>query len=256
MCARAVARSPSSAALRRPRGGFHRLYLGQLPAFASVGDRQPRHLDPPPRSHCPPFRCRQPVPHQGVEHRVREAMRQHDRLGGPVWGSGEQAQRPALIGRETALWAHRHCTPVSVSRAGCSSQFGRASAPMIPHRVHTMRGPNDGTGTWSGHGSAPQDRPMVALPPRHFERPHAVGAHVAQCHRVAGWGSGSCWGRVLMPVRITWPLSAKAAVTADIIWCLFLTHCGHAAKKDGATQQCVVESRNGGVVGQFEIWRA
>jgi hypothetical protein len=27
-----------------------------------------------------------------------------------------------------------------------------------------------------------QDRPMVALPARHVERPRAVGAHVAQCH--------------------------------------------------------------------------
>jgi hypothetical protein len=35
-----------------------------------------------------------------------------------------------------------------------SGQFGRASAPMIPHLVQTMRGPNVGTGTWSGHGSA------------------------------------------------------------------------------------------------------
>jgi hypothetical protein len=25
---------------------------------------------------------------------------------------------------------------------------------MIPQRVQTMRGPNVGTGTWSGHGSA------------------------------------------------------------------------------------------------------
>jgi len=39
-----------------------------------------------------------------------------------------------------------------VSRGGCSCQFGRASAPMIPQRVHTIRGPNVGTGT--GHGSA------------------------------------------------------------------------------------------------------
>jgi hypothetical protein len=43
--------------------------------------------------------------------------------------------------------AHRHCTPVRVSRGGCSCQFGRASTPMIPQRVHTMRGPNVGTGT-------------------------------------------------------------------------------------------------------------
>ena len=31
---------------------------------------------------------------------------------------------------------------VRVSRGGCSCQLGRASAPMIPHHVHTMRGPN------------------------------------------------------------------------------------------------------------------
>jgi hypothetical protein len=37
---------------------------------------------------------------------------------------------------------------------GCSRQFGRASAPTIPHRVHTMRGPNIGTTTSSDHGSA------------------------------------------------------------------------------------------------------
>jgi len=48
----------------------------------------------------------------------------------------------------------RHCTPVRLSRAGCSRQLGRASAPMILHRVHAMRGPNVGTGTSSGHGAA------------------------------------------------------------------------------------------------------
>jgi hypothetical protein len=32
------------------------------------------------------------------------------------------------------------------SRASCSRQFGRASAPIILQRVHTMRGPNVGTG--------------------------------------------------------------------------------------------------------------
>jgi hypothetical protein len=35
----------------------------------------------------------------------------------------------------------------------CRRRFGRASAPMIPHLVHTMRGLNVGTGTWSGHAS-------------------------------------------------------------------------------------------------------
>jgi hypothetical protein len=35
-----------------------------------------------------------------------------------------------------------------------SRQFGRASAPTIPHFVQTIRGPNTGTGTSSDHGSA------------------------------------------------------------------------------------------------------
>jgi len=46
------------------------------------------------------------------------------------------------------LAAHRHgAVPAPLSRAGCSRQFARASAPMIPQRVHTMRRPNVGTGT-------------------------------------------------------------------------------------------------------------
>jgi hypothetical protein len=52
------------------------------------------------------------------------------------------------------LWAHRHRTPVWLSRVGCSHQFGRASAPTMPQRVHTMRGPNVGTAMWSGQRSA------------------------------------------------------------------------------------------------------
>jgi hypothetical protein len=35
-----------------------------------------------------------------------------------------------------------------------SRQFGRTSAPMMPQRVHTIRGPNVGTGTSSDHWSA------------------------------------------------------------------------------------------------------
>jgi hypothetical protein len=65
------------------------------------------------------------------------------------------ARRSALtrtIGR--ASWAHRDCTPIRVSRGGCSCQFGRASAPMIPQFVHTIRGPDVRTGTSSDHGSA------------------------------------------------------------------------------------------------------
>jgi hypothetical protein len=54
-----------------------------------------------------------------------------------------------------ALGAHCHGPmPAPLSRAGCSRQFGRASAPMIPQRVHTMRGPNDGTGMSSAAAAA------------------------------------------------------------------------------------------------------
>jgi hypothetical protein len=34
------------------------------------------------------------------------------------------------------------------------TSFGGASAPTIPYRVHTMRGPKVGTGTSLGHASA------------------------------------------------------------------------------------------------------
>jgi hypothetical protein len=43
---------------------------------------------------------------------------------------------------------------LKLSRAGFSRQFGRASAPMIPHLVRTIRGPNTGTRTSSGQRSA------------------------------------------------------------------------------------------------------
>jgi hypothetical protein len=37
-----------------------------------------------------------------------------------------------------------------------------------------------------------QDRPVVAQPTTHVERPHAVGAHVAEGHRRPGLRSWSC----------------------------------------------------------------
>ena len=70
-------------------------------------------------------------------------------------GAGQELERPVLRGVPPDLsWFHRHRTPVRLSRGGCSCQFGRASAPTMPQRVHTMRGPNVGTGTSSDHGSA------------------------------------------------------------------------------------------------------
>jgi hypothetical protein len=82
--------------------------------------------------------------------------------------------------------------PAPVSRAGRSRQFGRASAPMIPHLVHTIRGAE----CWHWHVISPavgaQDRPVVAQPAAHVQRPHAVGAHVAEGHRRASLRSWSC----------------------------------------------------------------
>jgi hypothetical protein len=54
---------------------------------------------------------------------------------------GQDFERAELVGaRATISWVHRHWTPVRVSRSGCSCQCGRASAPMIPQFVHTIRG--------------------------------------------------------------------------------------------------------------------
>jgi hypothetical protein len=55
--------------------------------------------------------------------------------------------------REAANAAERPMFPAS-SYALRSRQFGHPSAPMIPHFLHTIRGPNTGTGTSSGHGAA------------------------------------------------------------------------------------------------------
>jgi hypothetical protein len=65
-------------------------------------------------------------------------------------GSSPGQRQPSGIGDPHPVCAHRHgAVPAPLSRAGCSRQFGRASAPTMPHRVQTMRGPNGGTGTWS-----------------------------------------------------------------------------------------------------------
>jgi hypothetical protein len=82
-------------------------------------------------------------------------MREHDRFVVAVWVAGEQPERPTLFVADAAFaCVHHHCTPVRLSRSDFSSQFGRASAPMIPHLVHTIRGPNTGTRTSSGQRSA------------------------------------------------------------------------------------------------------
>ena len=83
-------------------------------------------------------------------------MRPQCLLRASVRTARQDFERAALLAAKVAAsWSHRrHGTPVTLSRASGSRQFGRASAPTSPHRVHTMRGPNVGTGTSSDHGSA------------------------------------------------------------------------------------------------------
>jgi hypothetical protein len=54
----------------------------------------------------------------------------------------------------------------NVSRGGCSCQFGRAPASMIPQQVHTMRGGNVGTGTARDRRSAPVRGKIANRTPR------------------------------------------------------------------------------------------
>jgi hypothetical protein len=51
---------------------------------------------------------------------------------------------------------------------------------MIPHRLHTIRGPNTGTGTSSDHGSALKIARWWHCQQHTSERPHAVRAHIAE----------------------------------------------------------------------------
>jgi hypothetical protein len=68
--------------------------------------------------------------------------------------AGQDFERATLLAAQVAASCFHccHCAPVNVSRAGCSRQFGRASAPTMPQRVHTVRGPNVGTGTYRATG--------------------------------------------------------------------------------------------------------
>ena len=54
---------------------------------------------------------------------------------------GRRATRPLYDAS-----AENEPIPVSLTRSGCSFQSGRASAPMIPQPVQTMRAPNVGPG--------------------------------------------------------------------------------------------------------------
>jgi hypothetical protein len=168
---------------------------------SGIGDPHPDNLDRPLASmHGLGRRRRQPVAHQDGQHLGRKAMCQHDRLGDTEWTTGEQPQRPMPLG------IHRHgAVPAPLSRAGCSRQFGRASAPMIPHRVHTMRGPNVRTGDLargrrsgsSGGGTASSTRPVTARRWRACCRVSSLGQPeivvVCSCRR--GYSHQQCHGK-------------------------------------------------------------
>jgi hypothetical protein len=62
------------------------------------------------------------------------------------------------------------------------SQFSHASAPTMPQAVHTMRGPNAGTGMSAGHRSALM---VVALAAVHRDQSDGVLAHIAEGQRAA-----------------------------------------------------------------------
>jgi hypothetical protein len=64
--------------------------------------------------------------------------------------------------------------------AACSRQFGRALAPTVPRRVHTIRGLNAGTGMSSDHGSALMVASWWQI---ENDTAGAKSAHVAEPHR-------------------------------------------------------------------------
>jgi hypothetical protein len=86
--------------------------------------------------------------------------------------------------------------PVAIRQAYVRRRLGKrrhlrvqaVSKPACAHHARAER--------WHWHVVRPavgaQHRLMMALPTRHRERPHAVGAHVAVGHRRSGQRSWSC----------------------------------------------------------------
>jgi hypothetical protein len=129
-----------------------------------AGERLPSDVsDPQPRDLVRP-----PAGLHGPRRRVREPRRAPGRLASSVvkpcasmivsvHPSGEPASSLSARFCSTPRQTFRGLTAAIARRSpapGCSRQFGRASAPTMPQRVHTMRGRNVGTGTSSDHGSA------------------------------------------------------------------------------------------------------
>jgi hypothetical protein len=78
---------------------------------------------------------------------------------GRTWAIGDgDAHAPCLAGAiEDHFHTDRRAQLACLAPGTCRSrsrQFARASAPTAPHFVHTIRDPNDGTGTSSGQREA------------------------------------------------------------------------------------------------------
>jgi hypothetical protein len=68
-----------------------------------------------------------------------------------------------------------------------SFQFGRTSAPTMPHLVQTIRGPNSRTRRIAGILIDVEDHLVSAAVAHDQQRPDAVLAHVREVHRLDRW---------------------------------------------------------------------
>jgi hypothetical protein len=185
-----------------------------------IGDPHPDNLDRPLASMHGLGRCgRQPVVRllAGSPLGVTEAiMLAHgfttEMLTVLVLAPGADRALPPWRGT-SATQSRRLLAPV---RPGVSTDD---AAPVADHAQAER---------WHWHVIWPtvraQDRPVVAQPAAHVERPHAVGAHVAEGH----WRSR----------QPPWPLPAKAAVIADMVWRRQLTRTGQRRVRSKVRPSC------------------
>jgi hypothetical protein len=145
---------------------------------------------------------RMPPPHSCAEGARRATIRCQWR-GADGFGNGHRTVRRFTIR------AHPCAVPVPAPGAG-SEGFHDVDRfeYRLAHRVRTIAGSirfdrlaTDGPALGADHPRPEQGYDQVVSPAvdvdhhpaaRHVERPHAVRAHVAEGHWVAGWGSWSC----------------------------------------------------------------
>jgi hypothetical protein len=93
---------------------------------------------------------------------------------------------PIFRAPDAARRSRHGAVPAPLSRAGCSRQFGRASAPMMPHHVHTRAARTSVPARDLARGPRSAS-PGGGTRARHVERPHAV---LAQLPSVIGSPAG------------------------------------------------------------------